>query len=519
MAVVFDALGYESIGRTIKEQGWLEYFRAGPQREPFYPWTIAVSMGVADRLGVSYQFIQKIFQILGLFVTQILLWILLGKLNVARNMKLVVLLYFGFSPGLVNAALSLFSEIMVFPTVLMFLGAIVWAWRALLRPEKINAVQVGAVVALTFLLAIFNKGIFQYVFWVLLIPFGVICLQARRQHAPKVFLNRLVFLITALVIVQACVGGFKGMNKKYNGNFVFTDRYSHLLFGNAYKRSRPLTPEVFGSQVASIPGGGVCRRFFTEKQCRYSDFYGADNFRMDTLMQILYAQENIDILRLTLEELFNYPWVQEVSPQEGDIKILQLTLRDHFERPSKKHNIKNKRADEILGLVLEGIFIEPPPPKNFSEEERNSAILQLTFKEILSNPFQYVLFMGMEFPRMFFWESTQIGFVEYPKWLYKIYTAEVFRGGLRLIVSLMTIFSLIFVLLHTFRHRVRLFDLTPAGYEIQICFFVLLTIFAYAGLYSFFSIVTRYALPLGPLYLLCIAYTFSKIFSRQIYKK
>lgn len=439
MAVMFDALDYEGIGRSIYEHGWPEYFRNGPQREPFYPWTIAVSMDIAGRLGISYLFIQRILQVISLFITQVFLYILLGKLNISPGIKLGTLLYFGFSPGLVNAAMSLFSEIMIFPSVPLFLLAIVWAWRNILHNEKINAVWVGVVVALTFLLAIFNKGIFQYVFLAILMPFGIVCLGAFLKRKKKVFVNSLIFLITAFVIVQTGVNSFKWMNKKYNGHFEFTNRYTHLLFGNAYKRSRPLTSEIFWSQVTSIPGAGVCRRFFNEERCRYADFYGADYFRGEALAELI---------------------------------------------------------------------------TDVPKEKKDAEILRLTFKEIFEHPFQYIFFMGLEFPKMLFWESTQIGFVEYPLWLQKLFVSRLFKDGIRLVVSLMTIFSLIFVLIHIYQHRSQLGDSTFQGQEIQICFFAFLIIFIYAGLYSFFSIVTRYALPLGSLYVMCIAYTFSKIFSR-----
>lgn len=438
MTVVFDALGYEAIGQTIHEQGWREYFKNGPQREPFYPFTIAVSMDIASHFGISYQLIQKIFQVISLCITQILLYILLGKLSIPRGIKAGALLYFGFSPGLVNAAMSLFSEIMVFPAVPLLILAAVWAWRNIQREGKIHAVGMGTVVAMAFVLAIFNKGIFQYVFLAFLIPFCILCLRSLLRHKKKVFFNSFIFLITVFMIVQTCVNGFKWMNKKYNGHFEFTDRYSHLLFGNAYKRGRPLNAEIFWSQVASIPGGGVCRRFFSEERCQYADFYGADQERG---------------------------------------------------RP--------------LADALESI----------PQGRRDTEALRLAIQKILDHPFQYTLFTALEFPKMLFWESAQIGFVQYPAGLSRLFSVGLFKDSLRLIVSFLTIFSFIFVLCSVYRYRFQLYELTPSAEEVQICFFVSLTIFTYAGLYSFFSIVTSYALPLGSLYLLCIAYTFSKIFS------
>ena len=39
-----DAIGYEQLGRLIHTQGFVAYFQTGPNREPFYPSLVALSM-------------------------------------------------------------------------------------------------------------------------------------------------------------------------------------------------------------------------------------------------------------------------------------------------------------------------------------------------------------------------------------------------------------------------------------------------------------------------------------------
>ncbi len=48
------------------------------------------------------------------------------------------------------------------------------------------------------------------------------------------------------------------------------------------------------------------------------------------------------------------------------------------------------------------------------------------------------MFAFLEAPKIFFWESTRIGFVEYPLWLDAIYVSKIARLGIRLFISLLT---------------------------------------------------------------------------------
>ena len=71
MTIAFDAIDYESLGKMLAEKGWIEFFRTGPHREPFYPALIAVCMRLGNFFGLSYQLIQVLIQFLILFLTQI----------------------------------------------------------------------------------------------------------------------------------------------------------------------------------------------------------------------------------------------------------------------------------------------------------------------------------------------------------------------------------------------------------------------------------------------------------------
>jgi len=43
MIIEYDAIAYESLGKMLAQQGWVEFFRSGPHREPFYPaWLLSL---------------------------------------------------------------------------------------------------------------------------------------------------------------------------------------------------------------------------------------------------------------------------------------------------------------------------------------------------------------------------------------------------------------------------------------------------------------------------------------------
>jgi len=147
------------------------------------------------------------------------------------------------------------------------------------------------------------------------------------------------------------------------------------------------------------------------------------------------------------------------------------------------------------------------PPHQF-----DSKLIELSKQEILKNPLQYGFFHLIEGGRMFFWESTQIGFVTYPAWLYQLFTFTLFKNALRLIIGCMTIASFFYLFLFILQNKNVLFDAkNPHSEKLQICLFSFLIIFAFIQLYSFFGVLTRYSFPIVPLYILSISVLLQKI--------
>ena len=170
--IVHDAISYDDLGRTIHRDGGITFFKGGPQREPLYPLLVSIAMSLADTFSMPYLQIQKLLQIVILLVTQIASLHLLRKLGVKESLIALAMLYIGFSPALVNSALSLFSEIVAYPFILGILFLIIKGWRSSLRDEPVGKIMVtGICLGLLFMAMISAKAIFEFVLPVALLPF------------------------------------------------------------------------------------------------------------------------------------------------------------------------------------------------------------------------------------------------------------------------------------------------------------------------------------------------------------
>lgn len=445
MVIQFDAISYQELGTMIYRDGWETFFKTGPHREPLYPWLVATSMRIADTTGVSYQSVQKFAQVAILFITQLMLLALLKRAGIRDGIIAVTIFYFGFSPAIVNSAFSLYSEIAAYPAVLAIAWGGWYCWRAV-HCEKVSKVIWGAVLtALAFVWAIFVKAIFQYVFLIFITPFVLITIDAIfKKNTTKIF-RGMTFFVIIVIVVSSFVISYRYANKRFNGNFEFTNRFDRNLYGTAAQRVNKLTPELFMAHVVSVPGAGVCRTFFSEEICQYCEFTGMDLHSMT----------------------------------------------------------------ELPGLLREN-GIDP------AGRERTERTISLAFQKIAENPVQYFFLTVIESLKMAFWESTQIGFVAYPEPLKRLFHFTIFKNGIRFSITLLTYFSLFYLIARVYRHRSELFIFdTKEGAKTQLAFFILLMIAVFTALYAIFPILTRFALPIAVLYLACIAFTWQDFFGKK----
>ena len=416
MDIIFDSVGYESLGRMISTHGWVSYFTTGPNREPVYPFLIAASMAFEHSTGLAYVRIMAFFGVLIMFLTQVLTYKILRLLNIRNGICILILAYLALSPSLNNSAFSLYSEIAALPFILGIVLTSFYAWEAIKQDKQQEALLYGALLGILLMAASFVKAVFECITPIYLaIFFATVFLTDKTRKITTV----LLCMAAAICLFYAPITAYKQLNEHYNGNFVITNRGSWALYGNTTRRMEPLTFKRFAEALAYAPGEGVCNSIFGPPECDFWSYRKSDEF--------------------------GYSKLNELNGQ------------------------------------------------HLSAEKINTVMLGLSAQKALHNPFQYALLTLIEGSKMFFWESTQIGFVSYPHWLEKIYSIKILNNGLRFMVSLI---SLIAVLL--------LWSQAWKPQKSSIGFLMGVLIFLYILFFSFFFILTRYALPIAPLYLIAI---------------
>jgi len=119
------------------------------------------------------------------------------------------------------------------------------------------------------------------------------------------------------------------------------------------------------------------------------------------------------------------------------------------------------------------------------------------------------LLMILEGLKMFFWESTNIGFVAYPDRLASLYDSVVLNWGLSFGMALLTAAAVVFAFRYTWRKRREIVGTAQNPEEPAVILFcAVLLIAPFIGLHSFFLVLKRYVLILAPLYLTLIVFFF-----------
>lgn len=429
MVIVYDSVGYELLGKMIADKGWIEFFKTGPNREPFYPALIALSMRIGSISGINYQFIIVVMQFLSLLLTQILALRIMRILNINNLIAAVTILYLGISPALVNSALSLYSEIATYPFMLAILILTYGSWRSFSGPMKgviIQAVMTG----LVFVAMLLNRAIFELVTPLFL---AVSMVPVVLSGSRKLIVNSIAYLAVFSIVFYSSVYGYKSLNKIYNGHLTVTNRGAYLLYGNTALRTGPFNGEQLLVCSANIFGEKVGRRLFGEEK--------------------------------------NNRWFGWDATAVGYAKIAEL----------------NK-----TGL---------------SDDEINKNLVSLSLQKAARNPGAFMLYAAIEGMKIFFWESTQMGFVSYPARLAGLFNQAPLKNGLRFGISLVTLSAVLYLAVLVWRNRK---DLLAEDEPFLFIYMCLSLIFFFTVSHSLFCIITRYALPIAPLFLILIALFFQK---------
>ncbi len=311
-----DALGYEQLGKMLHKNGWIEYFKTGPNREPIYPWLVSTSMHIAEMLSTSYKTVQMFFQILILFGTQILTYLLLKKSKINTILTALTLLYLGFSPAMFISTFRLYSEIAAYPFVLLIILFSVQSWKNIHSADKgnhRNLILTSIFLGLSFLGAAFVKGIFELILPIYAFPFILFMILAFQQKNKRLTINTLLCCILFLASFYAPLNLYKLANKIYNGKFTLTDRGPWALYGNTARRMEPLTMKRFLMAVAYVPRPESCYALFDKKSCQFWHYSESDKFGYEKLGELNrkgLSPKKVDktLIRLSIKKALKNPF-------------------------------------------------------------------------------------------------------------------------------------------------------------------------------------------------------------------
>lgn len=323
--IKWDSFDYEHLGTMISQQGWGEFFKTGPNREPLYPFLISLCMNIANSLHLAYLKVLVFVQFILLLITQLLTFKILRKLDVKPVVNALIVLYIGISPVLINCAFSLYSEILIIaliPAAILLLSRI---FKDVSKYKTTHIVLRGIGVGLILTVLTLTKGIFEVAGPLILIStlFIALRLAPKANGLKKWAALILVGLLTFFSVLTA----YKATNKHFNGNFTLTNRGAWALYGFSARRTEPMTQERILAGLTFIPGEGACKKFYSEEECKFWSFYHSDELGVGKLKELM-AQgldgEALDkeLLRLSIEQIKINPGQYAMLTAAEGFKIL-----------------------------------------------------------------------------------------------------------------------------------------------------------------------------------------------------
>lgn len=274
MVIKYDAEAYEILGSTIAQNGLTAFFKLKPDNVILYPWIISLAMRMGRWLGIPYYPVQTVIQVLFLFAGQVLLYKTLKRLGIRRSVSAGVLLYFGFSPAIVNSAFSLYCEIITYPLTLGILLLSLSAWQRVATGNYWQNIVRGLEIALLFWIITLVRQVNEYVIVIYLFTIFLLSLRFWAGKNLKAFVNSIVLILTVFGAFHLGLIPYKAMTYKYNGYKTLTSVGSESIYANAKGRTMPLSAENVKTFLARVPGDGVCLALFGFEKC---DFWGDRN--------------------------------------------------------------------------------------------------------------------------------------------------------------------------------------------------------------------------------------------------
>ena len=171
--------------------------------------------------------------------------------------------------------------------------------------------------ALSVLGFIFVKAAFEIGYVVYFSPFFILAIVLWIKGNKRKGLFFLIFYFCVIFIVAGMCHIYKQVNLNMNGHYSITDdiRGPRAIYGNASRRTEPLSIEKVKLALVSVPGQGVCRKFFTDQACESWFFAQSDSIGDQHFSELARSGEPIskighravkDAIGLVQEHPFRY---------------------------------------------------------------------------------------------------------------------------------------------------------------------------------------------------------------------
>ncbi len=151
-----------------------------------------------------------------------------------------------------------------------------------------------------------------------------------------------------------------------------------------------------------------------------------------------------------------------------------------------------------------------------SEEQVAKILTRHSFFAIITNLPQYSLMFFIEIFKMFFWETTHIGFVAYPDWLSKIFDCPWVSTTLNYVIAMVSLLAFLFLAKVMARNRKEICSSSFFSNEQnQILFSIFVVMSGFITFYSLIFMVPRHILPIAPLFIITISFLLQNITQRN----
>jgi hypothetical protein len=333
--MIFDAIGYEELGRQIVTQGWAAYFHQ-LNREPLFPALVAKAMAAGKAYGLDYTLFLKAFLLMFLAATVVGVYRLVRIMGARRWAAGVAAFYTGVSPSLVNANLWMWSEGAALPWGIWGIFFSIRCWRAARAGQEPRAFKFSLLAGICFIFLFLVKAAVSVVVPVFCLPFaaaGIVYGLRKDPGRAKIFCLSAVILG---VVFSLAVESVRWVNWRMNGNYALTNRVDGALFGNTVRRLQPLTRDRWIQAGLSLPRLGLCEQVYG-RECVYWTYRQSDDIIDQALKycarrQLTPEQRQDFLVGGSFRLMARHPFQQAVLSAMESAKMLFWENRVYFVR-------------------------------------------------------------------------------------------------------------------------------------------------------------------------------------------